>query len=368
VKATVCPTADGTGVVVPLAAIARFRVVFPAEWVVHGSRGLDRTQPMPTRFYSTRAVEAGLWATDDVESLRLLHNDFDYVLSRIAKVPSHSEFLATSTNYGSNPFYCIRRPSQEQRSVTLFYLEQEDLAELHSGLCVRPAVNGLELKPVRVRFCKDSKPEQSHRRAIGLDQLCCKPRQDADSSAPAFEADGQPLPNDALIFTAPAIIWDGEFVGWQRYTRETYDCRHVVNLQYLSHREGDREDERIRSEIQRLQRLWGQRDLYVNEVNRLVGPPESRGYAEYERMIVGVGGAAHKRYLLLWCIKNTAEGTASQLRAKFPDIEAALQIAEGGGTGILTGTQGNYRVVGPSSYRRGRVLCCLLVEMLPGWA
>src|SRR2546430_1769351 len=97
----------GYSVKLPLTALERFRLVFPAEQLLHRSRGIDRTEHLPTRFYTT---PAGQWATDDTNLLRLLHNDFPFVIERVAKVAASTEFVATSTNYGSNPYYCIRHP------------------------------------------------------------------------------------------------------------------------------------------------------------------------------------------------------------------------------------------------------------------
>jgi len=289
---------------------------------------------MPTRDYET---PSGQWSTDDPDLLRLLHNDFPFVIERVAKLSKDTEFIVTSTNYGSNPYFCIRHPLSDRDMVRLFYLKQENLQEPHSGLSVFCRSDGLHLDAVQVTF---NASDQS-----------------------VTDINGQKLPDDALIFTAPAISWNGKFVGWENYARATYDCRHIVKLQYVKREENPAKFEQIREEIQRLQRLWDDRDKYVAEVLRLA---RSVGYAEYERMIMGVGGKPDNRYFLLWSMAGTAKEVATQLAAQCPDIEAAFQIAEGGGSGIVMGTPSDWRVIGPSSYRRGRVLCCLLIEMKDG--
>ncbi|MFQ5929482.1 MAG: hypothetical protein ACE5MK_07275 [Acidobacteriota bacterium] len=323
--------AQGNGVRIPLSAIERVRLVFPAEKIIHQSRGINRTELLPTRYYET---PSGQWATDDPDLLRLLHNDFPFILERVAKLSRDTEFIATATNYGSNPYYCIRRPHSERGPVRLFHLEQEKLHEPHWGLSAFYDSDRLQLAAVQVTF--DARDQS------------------------ATDSNGQKLPDDALIITAPAVVWNRKFVGWENYVRATYDCRHVINLQYVNRDKYPDEFERIRAEIQRVQRLWEDRDKYVEEVLRLAN---SVGYAEYARLMIGVMSEADNRFLLLASIKGTAEDAAAQLIRQCPDIDAAFQIAEGGGTGIVMGTPSDWRVLGPSSYRRGRVLCCLLVEM-----
>lgn len=322
---------QGNGVKLLASEIERLRLVFPAEKIVHLSRGIDRAEYLPTRYYET---PSGQWSTDDTDLLRLLHNDFPFVIERVAKLSKDTEFIATSTNYGSNPYFCIRHPLSQRDTVRLFHLEQENLHEPHYGLSVLYRSDGLHLDAVQVTF-------------------------DINDQS-ATNINGQKLPHDALIFTAPAIVWNGKFVGWVNYARATYDCRHIVKLQYVKRDEHPAEFEQIRAEIQRLQRLWKDRDKYVDEVLSLAN---SIGYADYERMIMGVGGEPDSRFLLLSSIKGTAEDVAAQLIAQCPNIDAAFQISEGGGTGIIMGTPSEWRVIGPSNYRRGRVLCCLLVEM-----
>lgn len=323
--------AQGNGVKIPVSEMKHLRLLFPTEKIMHLSRGIDRTEYLPTRYYKT---PNGKWSTDDTDLLRLLHNAFPFFIERLAKLSKDAKFIATSTNYGSNPYFCIRRPLSERDTGRLFYLEQENFHEPHWGLSVLHRQDGLHLDAVQVKF--DARDQF----AIGLN--------------------GQKLPDDALIFTAPAIVWDGKFVGWDNYARATYDCRHIVKLQYLNRDEYPAEFEQIRSEIQRLQRLWENRDKYVDEVLRLAN---SVGYAEYERMIIGVGGELDRQFLVLASFKGTAEDVAAQLIAKWSNISAAFQIAEGGGTGIIMGIQSKQRVIGHSSYRRGRILCCFLVEM-----
>ncbi len=321
------------GVMIPLTAVGRLRLVFPAERILHKSLGFDRTERMPTRFYET---PTGQWATDDTNELRLLHNEFPFVIEKIAKVARDTEFVASSTNYGSNPGYCIRHPRSKAGPASLFYLQQETFDEPLSALSILASPNGLDVEAVRARFnpvdCSVTSP------------------------------DGTKLPDEASVFCAPAIVWDGKFVTWERYARETYDCRHVVKIQYpyATAKPGSRRFEKARAEIQRIQRLWKNRPKYVKEVLRKA---RRVGYAIYERMIVGVGGSGSGRYLLLAATKGTAKSVAQQLIADYPDIDAAFQITEGGGTGILMGKVPDWRVLGTSSYRRGRVLCALLIEM-----
>lgn len=322
----------GQSVKLPVAALERLRLVFPAEQLVHRSRGIDRTAHLPTRSYAT---PHGQWATEDTDLLRLLHNDFPFVIERVARVAAATEFVATSTNYGSNPYYCIRRPLTEQGAVPLFHLGQEDLVEPHKGLSIGAGTYGLHIETVQVTF---------------------NPQDDS-----ATDIHGQKLPDDVLIFTAPAIVWQGRFVGWEEYARATYDCRHIMKLQYVNRHTDPAQFERVRAEIQRLQGLWETRERYIDEVLRLV---PKVGYAhQYERMMVGVGGTPEERYLLLSSMRGTAQEVADHLIAQCPDIDAAFQITEGGGTGILMGIPADWRVVGPSTYRRGRVLCCLLIEL-----
>ena len=315
---------------IPISQIACLRMIFPAAKIVHCSRGIDRTAHLPTRIYET---PSGQWATHDTNLIRLLHNDFPFVIERVAKLPMDSEFLAISTNYGSNPYYCIRYPLSEKSGLGLFYLEQEVLQEAHFGFSVWSQKSSLHIDTLQMSF----EPG---------DQF-------------AKDISGRTLPKDALIFTAPAIVWNGEFVGWENYARATYDCRHTVNLQYVNKQERREEFERIRAKIQSIQRLWEDRDRFVDEVLRLAN---SVGYSAYERLILGVGGQGDSRFVLLSSMSGTAEDVAAQLRARYPEIEAALQIAEGGATGTIVGTPCEWKIVGPSSYRRGRVLCCLLVE------
>jgi hypothetical protein len=295
---------------------------------------------MPTRHYST---PTGLWSTDDVELLRLLHNDLDYVVRRLSSVPNDREFVATSSNYGNNFYYVIRRPllkasiakQQAGPEIPLFYLEGENLNELHWGLCVTKTSSGYTMDPVRVRF-------------------------DPNEFA-AIAEDGSGLSRHSLIFTAPAIIWNGEFVGWPEYIRATYDVRHAVALQYLGLGKTGARHDRIRREIQDLQKLWAKRNRYVAAA---LGAARAHGHAVYERLLLGIGGMGTQRYVVVWCARGTAEDVARAIKAEFRDAQAVFQIAEGGGTGILMGTPSDYRVIGPSAYRRGRVLCCLLMEMV----
>ncbi len=323
---------EGNAVLIPLPEIQQLRLMFPAEKIVHSSRGIDRTQYLPTRYYQT---PSGQWSTDDPDLLRLLHNDFSFVIERAAKLSNDTEFIATSTNYGSNPYFCIRRPLSEGDTTRLFHLEQEDVREPHYGLSLVYRSDSLHLDAVQVRF------DTGHQSATDI-------------------ITGENLPNDALIFTAPAIVWNGEFVGWENYARATYDCRHAIRLQYADREKYPEKLEQVRVEIQRLQCLWQKRDNYVHELLRLA---DSVGYAEYERMIMAIGGEPDRRFLLLSSTKGTAEDVATKLITQHPNVNTAFQIAEGGGTGIIIGTPTDWRVVGPSSYRRGRVLCCLLVEM-----
>ncbi len=315
---------------IPVTNIKSLRLIFPAEEIVNLSRGIDRTEYLPTRYYET---PSGIWSTNDANLLRLLHNDFPFILEKIAKLSMNTEFVAISTNYGNNPYYCFRKSLYKGSIGRIFHLSQENLNELHSGLSIISNSNGLQIHPVRVKFSL--------------------------SDASTVNADGRKLPDEAMILTAPAIIWEGKFVGWERYARETYDCRHILKLQYPKKDEYDTEFERIRSEIQRLQQLWEDRDTYVKEVLSLA---ESIGYAEYERLLLGITSDSKDRYLVVSSLKGTAKDVAIKLKAEHPKIEAAFQINEGGGTGIITGTLSNYKVLGPSSYRRGRVLCCLLIE------
>lgn len=322
---------DGCGVRIPLSDINCLRLVFPAEKLVHRSRGIDRSLHLPTRFYDT---PEGPWFTDDPTLLRLLHSDLPFLIERVARLPSDREIIAGSTNYGSNPYYCIRRPLCEQVQVPLFHLEQERLDELHAGMAISTHPGDLHIEAVRVRF------------------------DPADRSA--IDAVGRRVPDEALVLTAPEIVWNGEFAGWPSYARSTYDCRHVVNLQYVDRQLRPDEFERARAEIQRLQQLWTDRDRYVDEVLRLA---ESLGYASYQRLVLGFGRSAGGQYLLLTSVEGTAEAVARQLLSDCPDLVAAFQITEGGGTGIVAGATRDWSVLGSSSYRRGRVLCCLLVEL-----
>jgi hypothetical protein len=322
-------TSGSSGVIIPAAAIGRLRLVFPAERILNRSRGIDRDQPIPARHYDT---PAGRWSTDEPALLRLLHNDWPFVIENIARVPADAEFVAASTNYGSNPYYCIRWARQQSDGDPggLFHLEQECLDEPHYGAIVRGS-DGTALDVAPVRFHADGR---------------------------AWNATThEELAPEALVFTAPAIVWDRRFVGWEAYARSTYDCRHIVNLQYTAH---PRECEAVAQRIGRLQRLWPDRDAYASEVLRIA---DEVGFGEYERLMVGVGGSPESRFLLLASVRGTAEEVARQLLEDYPDLEAAFQIAEGGGTGILMGTPADSRVIGPSSYRRGRVLCALLVEL-----
>lgn len=316
---------------IPVSNINSLRLIFPAEKIVNLSRGIDRTEYMPTRYYET---PSGIWSTNDTNLVRLLHNDFPFILEKIAKLSKNTEFVAISTNYGNNPYYCFRKSLYEGSLVRIFYLSQENLNEPHSGLSIIYNSNGLQIHPVRVKFSL--------------------------SDASTFDADGRKLPDEAMILTAPALIWEGKFVGWERYARETYDCRHILNLQYPKKDEHNPEFEGIRSEIQRLQRLWEERDKYIEEVLHLT---KSIGFAEYERLLLGITRDSNGRFVVLSSLKGTAEEVAIKLIADHPDIEAAFQITEGGGTGIIAGTPSDWNVLGSSSYRRGRVLCCLLIEL-----
>jgi hypothetical protein len=257
----------------------------------------------------------------------------------VASVPEDAEFAAVSTNYGNNPCYCIRRPCGEAAGGRMFYLEQENFDELKSGLSVVWRSEGLSMEAVRVRF--------------------------NPAEASAIDSEGRILPDDALVLTAPAMIWEGRFVGWDRYASETYDCRNIVKIQYFyrTRAQDPAGFEAVRAEIQRIQRLWGSREAYVSEVLKAAA---ALGYAEYERMIVGVGSRGEHRYLLFAAVQGTVEGVVAQLTTRFSDLEAAFQINEGGGTGILIGSPSGSIVLGPSRYRRGRTICCLLAEMRPG--
>ncbi len=323
---------EASAAVVPLSELRGLRFVFPAEEILFRSRGIDRTEAMPTRFYHTAT---GVWKTDDVDLMRLLHNDISFLLQTVAQIDSDTIFVAGSTNYGSNPYYCIRHPLPT-RGLDLFYLEQETLAEEHSAFSFRANRSG--------RPCLESL-------RVALTDEC----------PTCIAAADRPIPDDALVFSAPAIVWNGQFVGWERYTRETYDCRHVVALQYLGLANRSLDQERIRAEIQRLQTFWSERDRYVKEV---LDAAETVGYASYERLMLALGGSDDGRYVALWSGKGTAVEVAQRMIAEFPSLEAALQITEGGGTAIVTGTgRSDWRVLGPSSYRRGRILCCLLLEV-----
>jgi hypothetical protein len=316
--------------IIPLSELRRLRLVFPAEAIVFGSRGIDRSEPMPTRFYHT---STGVWKTDDVNLMRLLHNDFEFLIRRVAQLEPKATFVAGSTNYGSNPYYCIRHPLSAT-GCELFHVEQEELGEEHSGLLFEENSGHPRLEPLRVAF--------------------------EDRSRSHISKADRHVPDNALIFTAPAIVWNGRFVGWDRYTRETYDCRHVVGLQYVGLGKTETNHKRIRSEIQRLQKCWSERDRYVDEVLRLA---ESLGYAVYERLMLAVGSSSEGRYVALWSGKGTAFEVAERMIAEFPNLEAALQITEGGGTAIVTGSGlADWHILGASTYRRGRSLCCLLME------
>src|SRR5579862_8934236 len=120
---------EASTAIVPLSELRRLRFVFPTEEILFRSRGIDRTEAMPTRFYQT---STGVWKTDDVNLMRLLHNDLDFLIRRVAKLDPDATFVAGSTNYGSNPYYCIRHPLPTA-GVELFHLEQEDLSEEHSA-------------------------------------------------------------------------------------------------------------------------------------------------------------------------------------------------------------------------------------------
>src|SRR5712691_478997 len=139
--------------------------------------------------------------------------------------------------------YCIRRPLSKRDMVPLFHLAQEDLQEPHAGLAVLSDTDSLRIDAVQVTF------NSSDYSAVG--------------------PNGQQLPNDAFVFTAPAIVWRGAFVGWESYARATYDCRHIIKLQYVDRNAYPEEFERIRAEIERLQCLWQDRERYVAEVLRL---------------------------------------------------------------------------------------------------
>lgn len=318
--------------VVPLSELHRLRLVFPAEAIVHRSRGIDRSEVMPTRTYHTAQ---GVWKTDDVNLMRLLHNDFDFLIRRAAKPSPEGNFIAGSTNFGSNPYYCIRHSLPADSPSELFYLEQEELGEEHSGILFDQYGGSTRLDPLRVAF------------AAKIDSR--------------IKVADQHVPDSALVFTAPAIVWNGRFVGWERYARETYDCRHVVALQYLGLGRTDPDQERVRSEVQRLQQCWAERDRYVSE---LLQAAETVGYAVYERLMLGVGGLNGQRYVALWSGKGTAAEVADRMIEELPSLEVALQITEGGGTAIVTGGgSADWRVLGSSSYRRGRSLCCLLLEL-----
>jgi hypothetical protein len=113
-----------------------------------------------------------------------------------------------------------------------------------------------------------------------------------------------------------------------------------------------------RSQIQQLQQLWLDRDRYVSDVLKTAS---SVGYATYERLLLGLGHDGEGSYLALSSNTGTVEQVAAQLLTAYPGLESAMQLAEGGATGILQGTLQNWRVLGPSNHRRDRVLCCLLI-------
>ena len=87
------------------------------------------------------------------------------------------------------------------------------------------------------------------------------------------------------------------------------------------------------------------------------------GYASYERLILGVGDGQRGRFLCFCSVRGTSEEVAHRLLDRFPGLRAAFQMTEGGGTGIIIGTREQWKVIGPSSYRRGRVPCCLVAEV-----
>lgn len=298
---------------------------------MHRSRGIDRTKYMPTRYYET---PTGKWPTRDTNLLRLLHNDFPFVIEKIAKISRDTKFIATSTNYGNNPYCCIHHSLSEKTPVRLFHLEQENLNEFHYALSVIHNLDAVKLTPVQVRFSLNNQS--------------------------VIDTNNNELTAEAMVFTSPAIIWGGEFIGWEGYARQTYDCRHIVKLQFPNIDEKKPKFKRIRSEIQRLQRLWEDRDKYIDEVLSLAG---SVGFAEYERLLVGVTNDSNNQFLVFSSFKGTAEDAANKLLADCPNIEVAFQITEGGGAGIIMGTPSDWSVLGPSSYRRGRVLCSLLIEL-----
>jgi len=312
-------------------SIISIDLVFPAEPILHKSRGIDRTELLPTRNYET---PSGRWHTSDRRLIRLLHNDYEYVIGELAGLHPDTEFAMVSTNYGSNPYYCFWRQRAGVKEGQLFHLEQEDLCELHSSIVVQADSNGTRLKAAQVRF----------------DSNCSE----------VVDARGRVLSEATLVLAGPAIVWDGTFVGWPRYTRETYDCRHSVALQYVDAAREPNEFETRRAEIQRLESLWGNRDEFVDQVLSRAG---EIGFAEYERVIVGVVGDGDDCGLLLACVRGTAADAAGRLLADYPALRVGLQIAEGGATGIVLGTPADWRVVGASNYRRGRILCGLVVEL-----
>jgi hypothetical protein len=239
------------------------RTVFPAEPIVFRSRGLDRTLDEPTRTYET---PSGQWSTADRALVRLLHQDVDFLLGSIARLRRSTPFVATSPNYGSNPYYCILQP--DSVPMSLFHLEQEVLDEEHFGLAIETD-NPSIAEPVVVKLEKH-----------------------LDTSMAGRALQGQ------LILTAPAIVWNGAWVGWEAYTRATYDCRHVVAIQYVDRSSLPNEFDRARSMIQRLQLSWSDRDRYVNEV---LDAAANVGFAGYERGILGLAGSAADRSVLVQC-------------------------------------------------------------------
>lgn len=314
------------GTAIAVEDIRRFQLVFPAERLVHRSRGIDRTCPMPTRCYST---PSGLWSTDDPNLMRLIHSDFEFLLQRVAQIPLDTCILAASTNYGNNPYYCIRWPGTATSSPRLFHLQQERLNEQRFGIQVQHDRGEVRIKPVQLQLRGGRKP----------------------------------IPQDALVLTAPVLVWESHFVGWESYARQTYDCRHVVNLQYARGKSAaNREFERVRKEIQRLEKMWEDRDRYVQQVMKAAA---DHGFAVlYQRLVLGVGCREGRTFTLLWSggFGRNAEEAASLLLREYPGLQVALQLNEGGGSGFLEGTPSRYRVRGPSDYRRGRSLCALVIE------
>ena len=143
---------DQRSVQLPLSDIRDVHVHCPAQKILHLSSGIDRTWHLPSRTYETPTAR---WSTDDTALIRLLHNDWAFILKQIAKLRNDALFVATSTNYGSNPYYCIRYPLTEHGPLPSLFLEHEVLSEPHTGLVIDNRAN-LSIQPARLTFGTDN--------------------------------------------------------------------------------------------------------------------------------------------------------------------------------------------------------------------